>query len=127
MLSNRVQVRSRADHGLPVARTSFIGRARELGTLERLLRTSRFVTLTGPGGTGKTRVALEAATAYADRFPDGVIFVDLAPVADATLVPATIAQSVGIADDGRRTTLEAVQGALRFRQTLLLLDNFEHV
>src|SRR4051794_1380432 len=75
---------------LPLPRTTFVGRDRQLSEVGRLLKRNRLVTLTGPGGTGKTRVAIEAASAAADRHPDGVFFVDLAPVSDEGLVMSTI-------------------------------------
>jgi predicted ATPase/DNA-binding CsgD family transcriptional regulator len=115
------------DNRLPEPRTSFIGRQHVLAELRQRMPGSRLVTLTGPGGTGKTRVALEAAASMRDAYPDGVFFVSLAPVTNPELVMATIAGALAITDDGRRTPLEALQNLLRRRHVLLILDNFEQV
>jgi predicted ATPase len=115
------------DNTLPEPRTSFVGRQRELEVLRQRMPTSRLVTLTGPGGTGKTRVALEAATFMLDAYPDGVFFISLASVTDPELVMATIASALAMTDDGRRTPLEALRNLLRRRRVLLILDNFEQV
>src|SRR5579859_8054148 len=83
---------------LPKPLTSFIGRERELTQAKRLLQGSYLVTLTGPGGSGKTRLCIALATEVAEDYPDGVYFVPLAPVRDPELVPSTIAQSIGLQD-----------------------------
>jgi hypothetical protein len=83
---------------LPKPLTSFIGREGELAQAKRLLQDSYLVTLTGPGGSGKTRLCIALAAAVADDYPDGVYFVPLAPVRDPMLVPSTIAQSIGLQD-----------------------------
>ena len=83
---------------LPKPLTSFIGRERELAQAKRLLRGSSLVTLTGPGGSGKTRLCIALAAEVAADYPDGVYFVPLAPVRDPGLVPSTIAQSIGLQD-----------------------------
>ncbi len=114
-------------HTLPVPRSTFIGRERELLEAARLLEANRLLTLVGPGGTGKTRVALKLAESVSDRYADGAWFVGLAPVFDARLVVPTIAQVLTFSDDGRRAPLEALTHALRQRQVLLILDNFEQV
>ena len=88
---------------------------------------ARLLTLTGPGGTGKTRVALEAARAMLDDYPDGVHFVRLASIADARLVATTIALALGVAGEGRQPPLEVLKNYLRDRRVLLVLDNFEQV
>jgi predicted ATPase len=105
---------------LPVQATALIGREPELAQVTSLIRGSaRLVTLTGPGGTGKTRLALHAAAELADDFPDGVWFVPLAPIADPTLVEPTISQVVGARDDLARH--------LQDKRLLLVLDNLEQI
>jgi predicted ATPase/DNA-binding CsgD family transcriptional regulator len=119
---------SRATHGnLPRPLTSFIGREHELGQAKRLLRGSHLVTLTGPGGSGKTRLCIALATEVAADYPDGVYFVPLAPVRDPGLVPSTIAQIIGLQDARDRPLMEHLVSQLRERQLLLVLDNFEHL
>jgi predicted ATPase/DNA-binding CsgD family transcriptional regulator len=112
---------------LPKPLTSFIGRERELAQAKRLLRDSYLVTLTGPGGSGKTRLCIALAAAVADDYPDGVYFVPLAPVRDPGLVPSTIAQSIGLQDARDRPLMEHLVSQLRERQLLIVLDNFEHL
>jgi predicted ATPase/DNA-binding SARP family transcriptional activator len=112
---------------LPEQRTSFIGRELELADAHELLSRSRLLTLTGPGGTGKSRLAIELAAAAARNFPDGVTFVPLAPVSDAGLVGDSIAQALGLSHDGRRPVDEILAEHLASKKTLLLLDNFEHL
>jgi predicted ATPase/DNA-binding CsgD family transcriptional regulator len=112
---------------LPKPLTSFIGRERELAQAKRLLRDSYLVTLTGPGGSGKTRLCIALAAAVADDYPDGVYFVPLAPVRDPGLVPSTIVQSIGLQDARDRPLMEHLVSQLRERQLLIVLDNFEHL
>ena len=92
-----------------------------------MLASSRLVTLIGPGGIGKTRLALESGAAIVDRFPDGVWLVELAPIPDPALVPATLAAELGVQDDPPHTVTEAIAAALRTRRLLVLLDNCEHM
>jgi len=112
---------------LPKPLTSFIGRERELAQATRLLRQSRLVTLTGPGGSGKTRLCIALAADVAADYPDGVHFVPLAPVRDPELVPSTIAQGIGLQDARDRPLMEHLVSQLRERRTLIVLDNFEHL
>jgi predicted ATPase/DNA-binding CsgD family transcriptional regulator len=114
-------------HNLPAQVTSFIGRECEIAEVKRLLATTRLLTLTGPPGTGKTRLGLRVAAQVLDRFADGVFFVDLAPVSDPQLVPSTVAQALGVREAGGQPLLETLKNHLRGRRLLLLLDNFEQI
>ena len=114
-------------NNLPAQVTTFVGRAREMAEAKRLLGTTRLLTLTGPGGTGKTRLSLQVAAEVLDQFPHGVWLVELATVSDATLVPETIANAVEIREERDRSSLDTLIGALRARQLLLVLDNCEHL
>ena len=116
-------------HNLPARATALVGRERELETIRELMLEpeTRLVTLTGTGGAGKTRLALEAAVALLAGFRDGVFFVDLSPVADPALIASAIAQVLGLRETGADPALESVKRFLRSRQVLLVLDNFEHV
>jgi predicted ATPase len=112
---------------LPNTVTSLIGRERELAAAQRLLGETRLLTLTGPGGTGKTRLALEVATRERARFVDGVWFVPLAEIAEAALVPASVAQTLGVRDLGAMPLRDRTIAEVGARRLLLVLDNFEHV
>ncbi len=114
---------------LPVQPTELIGRERELEAVTDLLRESdtRLVTLTGPGGTGKTRLAVHAAAALLDDFPDGVFFVPLEAVAEPELVGSAIAMAAGIRQSGGESPATLLLRALHERRILLVLDNFEHL
>jgi non-specific serine/threonine protein kinase len=112
-------------HNLPLPTTSFVERSGELSRLARLLSESRLVTITGAGGCGKTRLALELARAHVDHF-DRTWLVELASLADGSLVPQTIVASLGIPSTGRASD-EVLIEFLRDRQVLLVLDNCEHV
>ena len=107
--------------------SDFIGREREVGEVRDLVRERRLVTLTGPGGTGKTRLSLRVAREVTPEFPHGVFFVPLEPIRDAGLVPATIARSIGAPEEPSRTPLDVVKERLHDRTTLLVFDNFEQV
>ncbi|HVM30025.1 MAG TPA: AAA family ATPase [Candidatus Limnocylindrales bacterium] len=113
-------------NNLPVSVTTFVERA-ELAAARESLAGSRLLTLTGPGGTGKTRLALELAAAELGSFVDGVYFVALETVTDADLVPAVVSNTVGVSPAPNRTPLEALTDHLRDRRLLLVLDNFEQV
>jgi len=114
-------------NNLPKRLTTFLGREREIGEVSALLRASRLLTLTGPGGTGKTRLSLEVAKREMDRYPDGVFFVELAPISDAELVAPTVAQTLGLPDRGGRTAIERLVDHIGEKRMLLVLDNFEQV
>jgi predicted ATPase/transcriptional regulator with XRE-family HTH domain len=114
---------------VPVPLTPLVGRERELSAVGASLEgdDARLVTLTGPGGVGKTRLALEVAGECGNRYPDGVVFVALAPVSDPALLMSTVAQALGLREAGGRSVRELVHDYLRDRQLLLVLDNFEHL
>jgi non-specific serine/threonine protein kinase len=112
---------------LPRPRTSFVGRKSELAQAGHLLGGSRLLTLTGPGGCGKTRLSIALAAEAAGGFPDGVHFVPLAAIRDPSLVLASIAQSVGLQDARGGSLLDHLSGYLGDRRLLLVLDNFEHL
>ncbi len=111
---------------LPTQLTSFVGRERELAEVRELLEAHRLVTLTGPGGTGKTRLSLQVAADAMDRFPDGVHFVALAPIRELELVLPTIGQVLGLADPGREP-VQRLPEHIGERKLLLVLDNLEQV
>jgi hypothetical protein len=115
--------------GLPSQLSELVGRERELARVEALLATARLVTLTGPPGVGKTRLALEVAARLRDAgsFADGVSFVPLAPVRDPALVWSTVAAALGLPASAERTPSEALAGHLTARHALLVLDNLEQV
>lgn len=124
--------RVRGHHRLPVPRTPFIGREQELAAIQQLLLNPgiRLVTLTGSGGSGKTRLGLEAAGAMGDFFEGETFFVGLGSINDAAMVPAAIAQALDIRETGGQSFLEVVKGFLEERGSspmLLLLDNLEHL
>jgi predicted ATPase/class 3 adenylate cyclase len=114
-------------NNLPTQLTTFVGRERELAEALDLLRRTRLLTMTGPGGTGKTRLSLQVAAAAADQYPDGVWFVALEPVRDPALVASTIARTLGAQDSSTRPALETLIDAIGERLQLHVLDNFEQV
>lgn len=118
-------------HNLPQPRTSFVGRNSELMAVRKYLERERIVTLTGVGGCGKTRLALEAAADQLERFPDGVFFVDLAPVSDARVVAGAVASAVGFSrlalGTGSGRPGDELSDFLSSRTVLLVMDNCEHL
>ena len=114
---------------LPVPLTSFVGREREVAAVSDLLRRDavRLVTLTGPGGAGKTRLALRVGEELVPHYADGVVFVSLASVSDAAFVLPGVAQALGVRKARSPALIERLAAALGERQLLLVLDNFEHV
>src|SRR5271157_2862876 len=112
---------------LPAQLSSFVGRDAQLTQLRELLAQNRVVTLTGAGGVGKTRVAIQVAAAMAPEFGDGVWYVDLAPLTDPELVPIAVARALGLPDQPGRSTMDTLLRFVRDRQMLVVLDNCEHL
>ncbi len=113
----------------PIPPTLLVGRERDVAAVRSLLESgdARLVTLTGPGGVGKTRLALEVIRDAADLYPDGVVFVELAPLGDAMLVLSAVSQVLGVRTTSDRPLLESLQIQLHEKRFLLVLDNFEHL
>jgi predicted ATPase/class 3 adenylate cyclase len=114
-------------NNLPVQLTSFIGRENEIAEVKQELESHRLVTLTGSGGTGKTRLSLQVAAELLDHFDHGVWFVELAPLTDPQLIPQTILSVIGISEQPGKTPLELLQEYLHEKKTLIVLDNCEHL
>jgi predicted ATPase len=112
-------------NNLPRYLTSFVGRATDLSSVKSLLRHSRMVTLTGPGGTGKSRLAAELCRARLDPWPDGIAWVELAPVDDPRQVAAAVVSTLKL--PGRGPAQDVVIAWLAARRALLVLDNCEHL
>ena len=114
-------------HNLPLQLSSLVGRKREISQVSVLLRNARLLTLCGPGGIGKTRLALAVAEAMLDEFPQGVWLVELASLADPLLVSAAIARVMGVQSEAGTALVERLADVLRPRSVLLVLDNCEHL
>jgi predicted ATPase/class 3 adenylate cyclase len=114
-------------NNLPVQLTSFVGRGQELAEVVRLLRAGRFLTLTGAGGCGKTRLALQAAADALEAYPDGAWVAELAPLADPEGVPGAVAEALGARPEPGQPPVPALVAFLRDRRLLLVLDNCEHL
>jgi predicted ATPase/DNA-binding SARP family transcriptional activator len=117
----------RARHNLPSQISSFIGRTREIESVVQLLLANRLVTITGAGGTGKTRLALKAAERVLDDYPHGVWWVELAPIFDPALILKEVAEVLSVCELPGHTLAESVEETLRSRRLLLVLDNCEHL
>ncbi|MGQ0548180.1 MAG: ATP-binding protein [Armatimonadota bacterium] len=114
-------------NNLPQFLSSFVGRAREISEVKDRLPTTRLLTLTGPGGSGKTRLALRTAVEVLDEFPEGVWLVELAPLTDPDQVAQTVATALGIREEPGRPIQTTLVDSLRHKRLLLLLDNCEHL
>jgi predicted ATPase/DNA-binding CsgD family transcriptional regulator len=118
---------SSTGHNLPAQITPFIGRQRELAEVQELLETNRLVTLTGAGGTGKTRLALQVAEAAVAKYPDGLTFVSLVSTLDPDRVANTIGYALGVTERPNSSLVESIQRFFRNNKMLLVIDNYEHV
>jgi predicted ATPase/class 3 adenylate cyclase len=114
-------------NNLPAQVTSFVGRTREMAEVKRLMGSTRLLTLTGPGGTGKTRLSLQVAAELLDQFPHGVWLVELSTISDPTLIPEAILNAIDIREEPDRPPLSTLTDALRTRNLLIVLDNCEHL
>src|SRR5216683_5778126 len=118
---------SNLKHILPYQLTSFVGREQEVAQLEKLVTANRLVTLTGAGGAGKTRLAIEVASRLVDAFADGVWLVELAALSDPRLVPQAMAQALEVKEQPTRPVIETLNDYLGSKKLLLVLDNAEHL
>jgi len=110
-------------NNLPIQLTRFVGRGQELSEVERQLTGTRLLTLTGPGGTGKTRLALQGAAAVLEQFPQGAWLVELAPVTDPLIVVQVVANTLTVREASGHSLLDALIDYLRYKSLLLVLDN----
>jgi predicted ATPase len=115
------------DNNLPVQVTSFIGREKQIEEIKSLLAKTRLLTLTGSGGCGKTRLSLQVAAEMLEKYPDGIWLVELAPLADPSLVPQTVASVLGVKEEVGKTLTQTLREYLKPKTLLLLLDNCEHL
>ena len=114
-------------NNLPLQLTSFVGREEEMATIESLLSKTRLLTLTGSGGSGKSRLSLQVAAEVLDQYPDGVWLVELAPLADPGLVPQTVASVLNLSEQAGKSYTQTLIESFKSKRLLLLLDNCEHV
>jgi predicted ATPase/DNA-binding CsgD family transcriptional regulator len=127
LLDSNRKATSKFRHALPAEPTPFIGRVEELEEIRRLLDETRLLTLTGTGGIGKTRLALQAASDLRNEFENGVFFVSLAPISEGKQIVQTIAEAIGFPFSTERAPIDQLLSYLRRRQLLLVMDNFEHL
>src|SRR5258705_5672701 len=118
---------ARPKHNLPYQLTSFIGREQEIAQLEELVTANRLVTLTGAGGAGRTRLAIEVASRLTDAFPDGAWLVELAAVSDPRLVPQAVARALEVKEQPTRSVTDTLSENLASKKLLLVLDSAEHL
>jgi non-specific serine/threonine protein kinase len=118
---------TRGPNNLPASLTAFIGRKRETAELKRLLAQARLATLSGPGGCGKTRLAIQVATDLLTDLPDGAWLIELAPLTDPALVPHHVAAAIGVREELGRPIADTLAEAIGAKRMLILLDNCEHV
>ena len=116
-----------AAHNLPAQLTSFVGRAGQITEITLSLVDDRLLTLTGAGGAGKTRLAIEVAGRMGNNFPDGIFYADLAPITHPDMVPLTVARALGLPDQPGRSITETLLRSVRERRVLVVLDNCEHL
>jgi predicted ATPase len=114
-------------HNLPAQTTSFIGREKEMAEIKQAISEHRLVTLTGSGGTGKTRLSLQVAADLLDQFPDGIWFVELAPLTNPDLIPQTILSVFGIGEAQGKTPMQSLIDHVHNKNLLIVLDNCEHL
>ena len=114
-------------NNLPLQLTTFIGREKDIAEIKRKLEEHRLVTLTGSGGTGKTRLSLQVAVELLDHFPHGIWFVELAPLADPELIPKSLLSTIGLKEQAGIPPIELLKEYLRDKNSLILLDNCEHL
>src|SRR5262245_57160614 len=118
---------SSVPNNLPLQLTSFIGREKEIAEVKQLLGATRLVTLTGSGGVGKTRLALEVAAQVAPEYPDGAWLVELASLSEPSLVPQAVATTLGVREEPGVSIADTLVHELRSKRALLVLDNCEHL
>jgi len=122
-----LSTRNASPNNLPMQMTSFVGREQQIAEVRRSLSKTRLVTLTGSGGTGKTRLSLQVAAEVLDQFKDGVWLIELAPITEPELVPNTVANILGIREESARPLMTTLLDWFRDRELLILLDNCEHL